>query len=873
MSTHIATSNPKTNGGSSGRTDRSKTEQVSSPAKRLYRFALFGLSGSGKTCYLTALGTDCRSTREAATCTALPPLDTDSVAIKHGWLALSENITALKKRTLPKATPPSNDVPQYRFSYSDAQIGKLNFEILDYAGELLRLDSLVSGDELAKSIRAKMRDLDGFIVLAVTPPKGATDSEIPNELNALVQAFNQDKTASKNERKTPIALVLTKWDRQSAIPENSEQGERENFAIFLKNNPSFGNVQNDLRNDVGADNFCTFPLSALGHCDSTDIPLEVNPLQSYGVPFPFGWLARRINEMDAQRAKELIEKLPALYYPAIPFKSMPETDILHIARTIRNRTEDLRKRAAQDLQKGKTSHEKIISPEISAAVASIPQISKRKFLRILTSGLEYLATAMLIGILAWGFCDNSRFKEIQTQASAPDTAPSILLDSREWLEHYVNSSFFSPRTLFRSSLIVSYTKANDLLEDIRTRTEEVDYKRIIDTTIDRKTIELAEEFVSRYPNSKHRAGVIKRIDSANRAIATMKNVSALTQLENLAKNAHSIEALNAVINEAEKQNFFPEVKYSDTVEPERLRILNDAHSRRAALVAAAEWDKFEKIVREKFNEEKFAPAINSLSERELKNSKWKEFAEEILSATLQKIKTKKDNVEFQNKFKFSDVRDAAKKLANSEIDTEALVRELHLFERFAHAQKDKSLYEVVRNDRTVDSCIAYLENGTGAMNSYVERYKNYLNELNGQLEISVRAEIEWREGCHGFSGKLWTNNRNEVNIHVGAEKVYNGEIQTIEDGGRSFVKTFSIKGNLSDSKKIECKIIFLNWITRNNNGEGGQDVTIGSLRRGVTIDLPADGFANRLHLSYAGGLPDEPPLPEWEGQKINDHKH
>ena len=169
--------------------------------KKNYRFALFGMPGSGKTCILTAMGMVCRPTADGSCCSPLPAHRLASPEVQEGWETLQKHAWRLSKGELPKSTEVKREhYPRYQYVYTDSNVGITYFEIIDYSGELMHHSHIRHEDcaELLK--RLTEHKIDGIIVLVSVPNEGQEQSDIPNEIAAISKTFNFLQSQQTTER-------------------------------------------------------------------------------------------------------------------------------------------------------------------------------------------------------------------------------------------------------------------------------------------------------------------------------------------------------------------------------------------------------------------------------------------------------------------------------------------------------------------------------------------------------------------------------------------------------------------------------------------------------------------------------------------------
>jgi GTPase SAR1 family protein len=841
--------------------------------KRLYRFALYGLSNSGKTCYLTALALERRPTLDGSTCAALPANENDDPDIQTGWTNLQTFTKAFEDGDLPVATSITDGTPKYRYTYSDAVLGEIRFEIHDYAGELLRPDNLT------ESIRKNFQDLDGIIVLAVVPKKNTKHSEIHGELKDLMASFNKLKANTNTERRCPIALVLTKWDRQSKIAVNGLENERETLDAFFQENPTFVNVRNSISNDIGAENFAVFPISALGHCDESDKPRNARPLQSYGLPFPFGWLARRVNEMDIARLNDLKTPNTLLFLP--PFKFWGKGKFW-------GKTTNEATTLAEKLIKRLPERSK---ERISNVKKMRSQIAWRKMLRGIIAGGELA----LLGTILWGINDSIKWRIHEATINNPKSTEEQVDMARKWFANYAQSSWLSWKTPFRGIPPRCREKARRIVPPpppIPLAMEFLNPKiAAIEEEIRRDTTFLGvwpnhpekEKLKARILKNETRLAALRKeeelrikIHEANTALNALQRE--LNSAKGLDANSRKIEELTQIIKECNSVKLLKKLnEIADGKMFERHKqILSEAGEEHLKTTELVQWYEFENDVRAKFDNGEIALALDKLLKRARRDDKWQKLTNEIFAQVIEKTNATVRN----NGYRFGESKrfleamsQKMKDLDNASISgAEEILRGVNGIIEEVNDNEDKYYYSKVSNNASEATCDDYLQKcPTGAMRKAVEEYKDDLGKFRGEFDMQIGAKVYW--SANAYANGWFVRDKNAVIVSVNGSEKINEEVDSKAREVYRSLHPFSIRAKLNDSLKITCKIVYQGKLGHRNNGECKEfTVKISEWanekeekkRKKVNIEL-LDGSVHRstLVLEPLSDIPSKPKLPVW----------
>lgn len=287
---------------------------------KVYRLALYGLPASGKTCILTALAMPRDPHPLGYSCTWLP-IDvsnwrnkTKAKNLKYNQNLRKEWIDKLYQQEVPEATPIRKEPLVFQYKFTGATHQNFDIELIDYSGELIDPD--LTNNKLKKNLLTRFAEMDGILVLAEAPyQKQLEDVESDQKksyenLHKLSQAFSllcDEKQDGGAALDIPVALLVNKWDRYSAIDYDHPVNEQNKLKDFLNatDKPPHKGLYDELYSLITDGNFKAFPVSAFGMTESTsvELPKQTNPLKSFGLEDAFIWIAERRDAIDVQHYK------------------------------------------------------------------------------------------------------------------------------------------------------------------------------------------------------------------------------------------------------------------------------------------------------------------------------------------------------------------------------------------------------------------------------------------------------------------------------------------------------------------------------------------------------------------------------------------
>ncbi|MDR1963715.1 MAG: hypothetical protein LBQ50_08045 [Planctomycetaceae bacterium] len=790
--------------------------------KKYYKFALYGLSGSGKTCMLTAMAMVRRTTTDNSMCGMLA---VDSVLLRsleqgenieqgfhnlRGFVSRDAYLTTaydvsqekrdgisfedykqkqdenfppstdrrwqgyiqdIKNGRLPDPTPHAMDkFPVYLYEGKNEYLDLFYFAILDYAGGRLSPNALSAANSMTEELTRSMEDSDGIIVLAPVVKKGQNaDTGLREHLEDLAVSLG-NLTAKTGTKKCPLALVLTKWDWQSDIPVNSPDAEIENMKSFIEQNDLYKNIANKINNKY----FKIFPVSALGKCNDDGNPKVIEPvLQSYGVPFPFCWLAEQINEMELERLKEVQNELPSKWLPVVlPLKweglstsleNLPSwlSSVLSLkwcpVMPLLKRLPVAWQENWQAVDEAGTLAKKLLNrlpDNATNKINQVKQIRQKVLVNIISRCLLFFV--LLCGL--WYYMigsSNGRMLRNAEIAIQGTTDGPILQRYQSKLESYIKGSYFplTPPHFAKA-------RAENLLTRILDKYEEILYNTFNNAPLEPVEAKegKADNYLAKYPQGKYSDAVQDWMLKYREVVVIIGNQGAiddLVRLWDIKKSSTNISDIQEVINKGNVDNFFKYPKYAtDEQKVKRNEIVTQANKR----VAELNWEQYARGVRDEFDSGNINGAYRSLGNGSGYGDKWNALCKEIIDKTENEVDKIIDGNGTNYSKSINEIKGILSSVQISSNDgiggADTLSQNLNKKIKVINQRWDKRIYDKVKSERTETSCDNYLTTAPlKTMTGTVNRYKEYLAEYKNVQKKYEEAEGEYQR-LHGGEGQV-----------------------------------------------------------------------------------------------------------------------
>lgn len=846
--------------------------------RKIYRFALYGQSGSGKSCLLGAMALVGTSSRNL-TCELLPvevprpqgpqdaqltPEEQEALGLHRGKEWLDTVQAKLVQNDVPEPNPPVFDAapPTFDFRIGEPRHGDRLVRLIDYSGELINPDLESDSESLVRKLRAHLAHSDGFLVLVEVPSSQTTLSQ-RRHLTRLRQAFKSLQEAKDDALRTPTCIVLTKWDRHSQIQRERPAEEVERTRKFLEDRSELQGVIHSIGNalagsneqDQNADvaqwglrvgNVWVFPASAFGAAaqkDGKEVP--AHDLEPFGILEPFVWL---VEQRDALDVADLEDK----WRRHRLWAWLPLACLLPPARRLPRRAARLARRIPR-------------SADPRRRLASL-----RNRLRLVT--FLSFTTSLLVCVIGYGGFRANSFAHYKSVVDNPATTAGDLQQARDFFDRYVarlwNGLFAPSREEAKQQLKMAENRLDDLSwQEVQKR-----------PPLSQEQCEEAQKYLDRLPNGRHTSEAQQIISQCLKIQHERENEDWLRKCESKLVNARTSDDVMEVLGEIGAG--FPHPGSANADQQRNLEKLRDeARKKRDAF----DWAEFVKRYHDAMRQEEWAEAARLLADRHPRNADWRGLAREFASAVGQKARSRIDQKLREGQC--SSARDTLDKAVEALKQVEQAVRAeqpeiadsmleaLRVLEPKKHQidqEEDRSLYAKVQQQRSKPACDSYLQGAPlKTMDREVNVYRDYLEALEKPLSVEVEIRIFWDKN---YAPDWGDAGENYVSVWLHDQTVFRSDKPIPEDPGNlsGVVGGFKILGKRRREEfALRVEITEDDWFLSfgdDDGGSGQQRCTLEDLHRGVQIPLrPQDGgnFENRADLTISQGWPQEPELPKW----------
>jgi hypothetical protein len=891
--------------------DNDQPESNAMSRREPYRFALYGRSGSGKTCVLATLSLGAVGHPGGLTCTRVPVAipkpaqqedslqdwDTQELAVEPvNWTAaereaaglhagtdwIDQAAAALQKGERPAPNAPLDGPPwMVDFHIGSPERGQVPVRTIDYAGELIDPDDAHSPTSMSNALKRCLQEFDGFIILVEAPRLDQQDEAAIGEIRRLQQAFavlqQAQQEAGESAATTPVAIMFSKWDRR--LPgEGVSSPERLQTSLqaFLERHPAYDalvkTIQNTLTDQQAHDDLpetssglqfgnCTvFPASAFGKAENRegeDFPAEGS--DPFGLLDPFVWLADRRDALDAANLRDEWNALRS-EWNGLHWRFWRYRDL---SRRAGNRVERMSKK--------------------SAAAQATREIRRWAIRRFALSGTVWLAVLVSIANLMYGGVRRGQFQARVAESQNSQTSEPRLLQVSTWFDDY--------RLSWNGLLVApSPGKAEEHVGRI---VEEIDrrYWQPVEVAqdLDGKR-QAANEYLERLPNGHHvtaarqiiqewieqdrQSRMDSRHDDNERWLADREQGG-----ERALKSDRETE-IKTALNEIGEE--FP---HPDDALPEqlgrRLTLKGRLASRLGEIQAEKDWESCVDHHRKALDVPNFELAAQLLSKRQPRDPHWRTLVEGFPDEVLNRLRPKIEKFNKERNFLMADqlahkAVDSLKHLETALRPTHAELadhmlsgqRDLRPIRKEVNTQHDRHLYERIRaNKNQLEYCQQYLERAPlKAMQSEVERYQQYREDIQKPLNLSISVRLLWHQNygawinSDGHVLEVTIDDRpalQEQKLRSDPGKL-SGEVDRIQLDKRRLSESVRVQATLSRPGKL---------FGQYESFSGTRTIRLSELQNGEqTIRLKgAKGakYEHELRLQIVAGMPSEPNLPVW----------
>lgn len=820
------------------------SKMLNAPQRAVYRIALFGVSGAGKTAILAALAMARWPHPKGYTCNWLPldfaiPTNLDELPagrkrnLARGRQWLEEAIDHLKRADVPKGTSESAGHMLFDFEFNNpARNQSFKVELIDYAGELI--NPRQTTNENAKHLRAILKNMDALLLLAPAPaPEG--DGETAR-LNEDIHKLRETFALVRGERQTgaalelPIALLVNKWDRYSSWEGQPDQKtEDAKLKTFLASNPPppHQGLYDAIKGSVVSGCIAAFPVSAFGPHERVQTedgrqierPKNLNPLQSFGLEDAFIWALEKHDAISLQRLEQDSGKvghgLPVWLNKALFPWPLPTWRVWQQAA-----------RLAEQL------------PKQSAEQHTVTRLLTRNRNLTAIRSASLVVLVSLAALVMEFVQDGWRYRSLQTAFSDPSATPADLSNGEQWLENYYESAFYRHR--LAKLLIISSRNAKQELDRLRDERQEVLWRAINTLTDPEERLKVAGEYRSRYPNGGHLNDILKiqeevKRDQDERAWKQVRDnrgeaqlTAAQAYLDKHPTGLHVGDA-RTLIAEAEAQKAWGE--FAAGVEEQvasgkldqLLQAATSLNAYRKPLGAAEQ-------------------AAKSRLENEIARRAWPLLEAEVAKA--------------------SDLKAAEEMVARYQASWPSHMRDgdwRGLTARISETQ-DKALYAAVQKGRSQEACTEYLNQAPlGTMQSSVQAYLDYLNKNQAAIDLILKLETIQVGTRVGRTYGLFPD-KYRYSVSFNGQELTSGDFSASDGKPVTVNIERAFKAKLNDSVELSA-ILIDPGSQRDTRYSQKEYVRVSTLlTQGYTLDI---GGGHAFMFTLAGSAPEEPALPTW----------
>ncbi|MDM8557854.1 hypothetical protein [Candidatus Parabeggiatoa sp. HSG14] len=831
------------------------TKKPDKKTKKVYRFALYGLSASGKTCMLAALAMPRYPHPLGYSCT-WQPIDVsasknkaEAQHLEYSKEWMEKAIEKLSQQDVPEPNPTGEEQFIFQYDFTGENHQTFCIELVDYSGELI--NPAISNSELAKNLRTRFAEMDGILVLAEAPyqdqlghvesSQKSRDGQTHMDLYQLRQAFSllrgekQDGAALD----IPVALVVNKWDRYNAIEYNNPVNEQNNLENFLNATPQLPHkgLRDVLNSSITEGNFKAFPVSALGtseflrleNGDIVERAKQINPLKTFGLEDAFIWIAERRDAIDVQHYQN-------------------------------NATKNLKQCRQQGLE---------FLDRFPANSELAKQVEKTLW-RCRKKGIyQWAATIVAIPVLwfmAETAMDTMNYRKHKVAINNPHVTHEQLEKAEQWLTKYVTAPVF--RHVF-SRIFLNQDKAQNLLTELaelQTHREKFLWEPVENALKENLMAAgiAASEYLKYYPYGTHAQEAQNIRLRAEIQKMQQENEDAFRHVAGrVQENSQNTDKLNELLEKLRNLPIYPQAE-TDEMRKKRMALEQKLSDKLVQIVSQQQWERFQKSYDNNMRRGNFLAAAKSLANRQadVRLNALKDSFKTVVIGELEK--RAKQAVKDNRLQPARELLDQYAKFPHT-LKTRKGNNQVKEWLSKIDEMEDEVLYEAVRKYRDIRHIHTYLQSAPlQTMKKEVEAYQNYLNKVDPTSTLKLQLQltrITWTDNAEQDDDNVVTVYLNGKPIIQQSDIVSDSQNPTGVIGPST---KFSAKP--SESITIEIKVVEEDLYFDDDNGQGTLKKLVSELANGYSLKLRnSDGVeTGTAHLKLLG-YPKAPPLPAWHG--------
>ncbi len=825
---------------------------MNASASKLYRFAVYGRSNSGKTCLLTALAMARVPHPERLSCAWLPdpPGITDpseAAAYRRGREVIEACRNAMKRGQKPPPTPPDPLLPRFRFNFTAVTPRPRTYavELIDYAGELI--DPGTSAPQLASQLRRRIQagQVDAILVLAEAPRPGRELAKLFEEFERLKQAFAmlRDEGAGSPVRRVPVALLLNKWDRRHPASAAASDRQRE-LSAFLNSQPPppHADLINALCGAVADGCFRPFAVSAFGVARSgqvgnvegtvvtdAELPPLSSPLPSFGLEDPFVWAAHARDALDVAALKQ---DAAALSYASVSHLLLNAL-AFWTPWGLCWRARGLTRRHAGGPDE---------LPPVRAA--------RRRALGIAWGRtLTAMVSIVLVLLLAVAGYDGLRWHQVESHLNRPERAPELATTDERWLEGYVTSPGYL-RVLSR--LWLSRAEAARLLEASRDRRESDLWANVEAAPDDLTKDGPAATYLNSLPNGKHTSEANQVRQRAADARKYRENQGHFDSVDR-AFNDHSARGTAQPDELRRLDERLQEVPHPSHETAEQYAARKRLREAIGMALVAANGREFREKYQSLLGDGKVREAGSLLAAQP---NPPKDLIADFPGKALARVD--QDCQRYLADHRWRDAEDVTRQLSDDPAVVKLLaaedIRQLEQWRRKIKEAEDRDLYEQLRRYKDLQRAQRYLDAAPlQTMKGPAQAYRDHLLKLQQELPLTLHlSKIEW--------GNAWDRDTDYA-VTLNGRTLMEGKVHAANNSVCQDVDKADIKHKLSDGASLAISVKHRGIVKDTDYGSPSHECAVRQLD-GVKLTLEGKDPHSFVYFTL-DGVPPEPELPPY----------